>query len=216
MIKKESHMQNAAGNEAASVLKRLAWVLTAAVLWTVVLPVVAQPPLPKRDLTVELRQVEQGREGGIVYRAGAQSEPPLSATKLVVRNGERASIRTHISMPMQWVQSAQAASSQSGAGVSQALQWFDAGQSMTVQVRWPGGSKDAVLELEVQQASVQAQSNAELPGQGRTRVSTTVTAPLAQWVTVAATGGSAPSQGSYSSTAAVDARLLLQVRVLVP
>ena len=179
-------------------------------------PVAALPPLPKRDLTVELRQVEEGREGGTSYRAGAQAETAFPAIKLLVRNGEKASVRMNVAMPMQWVQSAQAASKQSGAGASQALQWFDAGQTMTVQPRWPGGNKDAVLELDVQQASLQTQSNAELPGQRRTRMSTTVTAPLAEWVTVAATGGSAQRQGSYSSTAAVDVRLLLQVRVLVP
>jgi len=87
---------------------------------------------------------------------------------------------------------------------------------MTVTPRWPGGNKAALLELDVQQASLQTQSTSELPGQRRTQVSTTVTAPLAEWVTVAATGGSVQRQGSYSSASATDARLLLQVRVLVP
>jgi Bacterial type II and III secretion system protein len=178
--------------------------------------VAAAPPLPQRDLTVELRQVEEGREGGASYRAGAQVEPSLPAIKLIVRNGEKAAIRMNVAMPMQWVQSAQAASKQSGAGVSHALQWFDAGQTMTVAPRWPGGNKPAVLELDVQQASLQTQSASELPGQRRTQVSTTVTAPLAEWVTVAATGGSVQRQGSYSSASATDTRLLLQVRVLVP
>jgi hypothetical protein len=143
-------------------------------------------------------------------------EPSLPAIKLIVRNGEKAAIRMNVAMPMQWVQSAQAASKQSGAGVSHALQWFDAGQTMTVAPRWPGGNKPAVLELDVQQASLQTQSASELPGQRRTQVSTTVTAPLAEWVTVAATGGSVQRQGSYSSASATDTRLLLQVRVLVP
>jgi hypothetical protein len=178
---------------------------------------------PKRDLTVELRQIEEGRDEGVTYRAGpSRAAPLLVAQKIQVRNGEKGQLRMNLSVPMQWVQSVQApmpqqtASGTQGAGVSQSMTWFDVGQTLSVQPNWPGGNKDAVLELEIEQSSMQAGIQSDLPAQSRSRFSTTVTAPLAQWVTVAASGGGSSKQGSYSSQTGKDVRRLLQVRVLVP
>jgi hypothetical protein len=178
---------------------------------------------PKRDLTVELRQIEEGREDGVSYRAGpSKAAPLLVAQKIQVRNGEKGLMRMNLSVPMQWVQSVQApmpqqsASGTHGAGVSQSMTWFDVGQTLSVQPRWPGSNKDAVLELEIEQSSMQAGIQSDLPAQSRSRFSTTVTAPLAQWVTVAASGGGSSKQGSYSSQSNKDVRRLLQIRVLVP
>jgi hypothetical protein len=192
----------------------LRWSLLAVLLGVVTL---AQAQLPKRDLTVELRQVEEGREDGASYRAGSSgSAPLLTPQKIQVRNGEKGSLRMNQAVPMQWTQSAQAASANSGAGVSQALQWFDVGQTLTVTPRWPGGNKDATVEVDVQQADMQASNIADLPRQTRNQLSTTVTAPLAQWVTIAASGSALAAQGSYSSEGSNYARRLLQIRVLVP
>jgi hypothetical protein len=98
--------------------------------------------------------------------------------------------------------------------VQNALTWFDAGQSITVHPKWTGG-KSAVVELEVQKAGFDARTGADLPTQNRNSVSTTVTAPLAQWVTIAATGRP-PQAASYSSESVQQARRLLQIRVMVP
>ena len=100
------------------------------------------------------------------------------------------------------------------AGVQNALVWLDAGQSISVHPQWSGG-KTARVALEVQKAGLEARTGADLPAQSRNAVSTTVTAPLAQWVTIAATGR-APQAASYSSEAAQQTRRLLQIRVMVP
>ncbi len=65
--------------------------------------------LPKRDLTVEMRQVEEGDSSG--YSVGTQSRTPLLAAQHVqVKNGEKASLSLGRSIPMQWVQSVTAQS----------------------------------------------------------------------------------------------------------
>lgn len=173
--------------------------------------------LPARDLTVELRQIEEGRDDGSSYRAGAaNSAQSFQPQKVQVRNGQKAQLRMHLSVPMQWVEAAQAESANSGAGVKNALQWFESGQSMAVTPRWPGGNRAATVELEVQQAALVTRHNADMPSQSRSQFSTTVTAPLAQWVTIAATGPAPTRQGSYSSAGGNEVRRLLQIRVLVP
>lgn len=191
--------------------------------------------LPQRDLTVELRQIEEGREGGSSYSAGSVDNTLWEPQMVQVRNGEKAVLRLNDAIPMQWTHSVaiqsnaamagnatampqtgtQAGQSLAGAAVSNALVWFDAGQSMTVQPRWTGGNRPATLEIEVQRASVDARPGADLPKQTRHSLTTTVTVPLAEWVTVAATGR-APRAGTYSSESGLQRRRLLQVRVMAP
>ena len=204
----------------------------------------ADVPLPKRDLTVELRQVEEGHAEGGHYSAGSAEAPRWEPQQVQVRNGERALLRMTDAMPMQWTQSVStqpstpsngtagsSASPPSGpsrtpgathtpyanatASVTQALVWFDAGQSMSVLPKWPGGNKPVVVDVEVQRAAVEARSGAELPQQTRNTVSTTVTLPLAEWVTIATTG-QAPKRGVYSSESGMQSRRLLQLRVMAP
>lgn len=191
----------------------------------------ADAQLPRQDLTVELRQVVEGREDGAVhYGAGSEESTAWEPQMVQVRNGEKALLRLNDAIPMQWTQSVSTQNlagsstntSSSGtsntstpASVTNALVWFDAGQSVSVQPRWPGGSKNVVLVLEVQRAAVDAHAGGDLPKQSRNTVSTTVTLPLAQWVTIAATGKPA-KVGVYSSEAPVQGRRLLQVRVTTP
>jgi hypothetical protein len=207
----------------------------------------AHAEIPRRDVSVEVRQVEEGREEGKTYSAGPSGTPAWEPQLVQVRNGQRATLRVIDSVPMQWLQSAgvevdrnrRATSSNSGGAangsghasgnvsantsynatapgsVSNQLVWFDAGQSLTVRPQWPGGNRPAVVELEVQKVAVDARVGADLPTQSRNTVSTIVTTPLGQWVTVAATGKMA-SSGSYSSESAQQVRRLLQIRVLVP
>jgi hypothetical protein len=180
----------------------------------------AAEALPKRDLTVELRQTEEGREEAGHYSAGGDSSSNWEPQMVQVRNGEKALLRLNDAIPMQWTQSVVApnpgaSAGAGGAGVNNALVWFDAGQSISVQPKWPGGNKPAVLEIEMQRASVEQRMGADLPKQTRNTVSTTITAPLAEWVTIAATG-KAPRPGVYSSESALQVRRLLQIRVLAP
>jgi hypothetical protein len=194
----------------------------AGVLTFLVLGALAQGP--KRDLTVELRQVEETDGGG--YSAGTPTRQPLMAPQQVqVRNGETASLRMAQSLPMQWVQSVStqnaslstsgASANSSGGAVSQALIWMEASQGITVLPRWPGAALPVTIEIEVQTASVGERNGAELPTQSRSRLTTTVSAALGQWVTLATTG-TGPQPGVISSEAASEHRRLLQLRVLAP
>lgn len=187
--------------------------------------VVAQPA--KRDLTIELRQVEERRESVEGYSAStAPANTAWQPQSLLVRNGEKATLRMQQAVPMQWVKSAQsqtsnlkvggAEASSTGGGVTQALHWFDVGQSMSVTPKWPGGKKDVALEIEVQQADMHTVHNADLPRQTRNQLNTVVTVPLNTWVTIAASGRGPAPAGSYSSEAGADTRRLLQVRITAP
>lgn len=173
----------------------------------------SRPALPQRDLVVELRQIEEGSAG---YVVGTRPQAPLMAPQqLQVRNGSQARLSWGQAVPMQWVQSVNAAGPMMGAGVKQGLAWLQAGQSFSVRPRWPGGRQPASVDIEVQTASVEHRPGAELPTQQRGEVVSTVQAPLGQWVTIARSG-QLPSKGSYSSDAATQRPRLLQLRVSVP
>ena len=178
----------------------------------------AQAQLPPRDLVVELRQVSEPD-------ANTLSTPATTATlvaqRIQVRNGEKATLRMGQSVPIRFVQSvgggSNAQTDSSGGGVSYGMVWMQAGQSVVVQPRWPGARQPVRINIDVESSSLQAPTgNAELPSQARNQLATTVSAPLGQWVTVAATGGGQAQAGSYSSEAAVDTRQLVQIRVLAP
>lgn len=184
-------------------------------------------PLPKSDLVVEIRQIEESQADAGSYRVGtvdtARDWPPVS---LVVRNGKKGVLRLQQAVPMQWVQSAQsqssslavsgATASSAGGGVTQSLLWFDVGQSVAVTAKWPGGKQEVSLELDVVQSDMQPLHNADLPRQVRNQTRTLVVVPLNQWITLAASGKGPGPTGSYSSEARADVRRLLQVRVSVP
>ena len=164
--------------------------------------------LPGRDLTLELRQIE---EGGAGYVVGTQPTATLLAPRqLQARNGARARFSVGQAIPLQWVQSVAAQSvtlaasgvsaSSRGGGVAQALTWMQAGQHIAVLPRWSGGKQDVAVEVEVQLAAVQARTGPELLAQQRSHWVTTVSAP----------------RGVYGSEAGNERRRLLQLRVSAP
>jgi len=199
-----------------------------ALLWLA--PLAAMAELPKRDLTVELRQIREGQEGqegpavGSSYSAGTTARAADFAPQQVrVRNGEKASLRINQSMPMQWVQKIESQSatlsaagttaSNSSGGVTQAVTWMESGQSLSVTPHWPGGKQAATIEIDVQSSAVDERTSSDLPATTRQHFTTTVSAPLGQWVTMA-TSGSAAKAGSYSSAGSTDAPRLIQIRVI--
>jgi hypothetical protein len=191
--------------------QRAAWVCIAAVVWATSI----HAQLPQRDLTIEIRQIEDGRAEGQHFSTGpVDTSRTWEPHMLQVRNGEKASVRMQDAIPMQWVQSVGVENRQP-VGVGNALVWFDAGQSVSVRPQWPGGNRPAKLEIEVEKAAVADRVGADLPNQSRNTLTTTVTVPLAQWVTVAASG-IASQDGTYSSNSGKQVRRLLQVRVMVP
>lgn len=185
---------------------------------------------PKADLTVELRQVKQGQEdqdsrqaSGSAYTVGtANRAVDFVPQQVRVRNGEKASLHINQSMPMQWVQkielqsatlsAAGTTASNNPGGVTQAVTWLESGQSLIVTPNWPGGKQAVKLEVEVQSSAVDERTSSDLPATARQRYSTTVSAPLRQWITIA-TSGSAATAGSYSSAGSGDGLRLMQIRV---
>jgi hypothetical protein len=182
----------------------------------------AKDKLPGRDLTVELRQIEETHGDPVGYVVSAQSGTEVAALtyqKLLVRNGEKASVQMHQSTPKQWTQSVSGSAvngATSSMGVNNTLEWLQAGYSVTVQPRWSGGNKAVVVELELEQKDLQTIHNADMPQQSRRQYTSTVTVPLAQWVTISASG-EVPKAGVYStSTRHRAGRQALQIRILVP
>ncbi len=181
-----------------------------------------------RDLTVELRQVKDGEQDsptatGGAYSVGTANRAVDFAPQLVrVRNGEKASLQINQSMPMQWVRkiesqsatlsAASASASSNAGGVTQDITWMESGQSFTATPRWPGGRQAVKVEIEVQSSAVEERTSSDLPTTARQRYSTTVSAPLNQWVTIA-TSGNMSRSGSYSSAGTSDGRRLVQIRV---
>lgn len=184
----------------------------------------SQPGLPQRDLLVEIRQVADTQSAG--YSVGTRSQTGLMAPQqLQVRNGESAALRMGQSMPMIWTQSAfaqraslaasdVAGSSESG-GVSQALTWLEAGQSIVLRPSWGGGNQAVRVAVEVQTATVAERTGPDLPVRSSSQMATEVSAPMGQWVTLASSGG-APQKGVYGTQSSSEPRRLLQIRVQLP
>ena len=192
--------------------------------------------LPKRDFTVELRQVKDGEQdlapapGGAYVVGTASRSADFAPQQVRVRNGEKASLQNNLSLPMQWVQkveshsatlgtanasgntSASATASSNASGVTQAITTMESGQSLTVTPHWPGGKQAVKLEIEMQSSAVEERTGSDLPPTTRQRYSTTVSAPLSQWVTIA-TSGSESRAGTFSSAGTSNGRRLIQIRV---
>ena len=173
----------------------------------------------------------------------SQREQLLTPQRIQVRNGSKASMSLGQSVPVQWVQSVSGfTSSQSSTGgdtsttvgtttntakggsaqgssrggsVTQGLMMIDTGQRLVVHPTWGGGAQAVVVEVEVQSARLDTRPGAELPGQSRSELMTTLSAPVGHWVTIASTGASAV-RGSYGSEGAETSRKLLQLRISTP
>ena len=184
-----------------------------------------------RDLTVELRQVKEGQEDqdnpqteGGAYTVGTSGNRPVdfAPQQVRVRSGEKASLQINQSMPMQWVQKIESQSATLSAagtsvnnnsgGVTQAVTWMESGQSLTVTPHWSGGKLPVKIEIEVQSSAVDERISSDLPATQRQRYTSTVSAPLNQWVTIASSGKPAQA-GSYSSAGSNEGRRLTQIRV---
>ncbi len=133
--------------------RRMARRATAIALMAALLPAFAQ--LPKRNLMVELRQIEEPASpsqkgpaapavtsssgtgspaaGGIILRTQRPEETAPELQQVQVLNGERASLRFAKAMPLQWVQAAaaQAASRSASAASSSSV-----GGSVVNAVTW--------------------------------------------------------------------------------
>lgn len=177
----------------------------------------AEPPLPPRNLLVELREADTaptlaGAAGWTVRSADAATPRAQPAQQLRVLNGASASVRIGVTRPLQ-VWRADPLTWLPVPGT----QWVSAGQQMTVTPRWPGGSEPVTVALRAEASRFDpavAPGSAELPGRFEARVETTLRAPLGEWVTVAASAaGDGDPDVVSSGQAAAAVQRVLQMRV---
>lgn len=179
--------------------------------------------LSQQDFVVEVRQVQGDDSQTTTWSSSVGSDAGLMAQSVRVRQGEKAALRWETAQPLQWTQSLQlqalpmnAASANAVlGGTTQTLVWMDSGQNWSITPRWQGGKHPVQLEVEITARQLEDRTIDELPATQRQQLSTTVSARLDEWVTLAATGQpSAP--GTYRSDPKRGTRTLLQVRVRLP
>ncbi len=182
---------------------------------TLALPAQAQKnQLPAKDLMVVLRETTDSDNGFNI--STRPSTPPLTGQVVRVRNGEKATLRVGRSMSVRWEESVSGFSGRnaSGGGVSYGRTTLQSGQSITVQPRWTGGNNPVTVSVEILTSSVaqpDARVGSDLPTQVHGETVTTVSAPMGQWVTLAA--DEPEDTGVISSDSAGRPRRLLQLRV---
>lgn len=207
---------------------------------------------PRQNLWVELRWVEQDlsaaavagvRDGAVVVGTGGTVSPRAGVVlgtqneaqrlqalpRLMVLNGQQASITLSEQTPVQWVDAGIERQSGRADRVTAVPRqgWAQQSRSVTVKPQWPGGQQPVTVELRAQDQSTPAgpghAGHAGQPGYGDpdrpredAQVLSTVQVPLGQWVTVARSGGvSSQSQRGTLSTRDAETRRLreLQLRV---
>jgi hypothetical protein len=196
-------------------------------------------PAARWSSTVTTSGAQLSVSGGVTVSTQQRSSSQSFSQQMRVLNGGRVTVRLNQSVPVMWVEAAQTNTNpaagygganlpRSGAAVVQGLTWLDAGRQISLQPRWPGGELPAVVDVQVDNATLENErptvaamnsGGAALPVQLRSQTVTTVLAPLGQWVTIARTGGETTSEprGVVSTTTATSQqRQLMQIRVLVP
>lgn len=200
----------------------------------------AAPPLPQRNLQVEMRVVEDDTEARqaaaasgsvrIDSRSGVQGDATLIAQsrtrqqgldtvqRVLVLNGGRAVLRLSQS---QLVEDTEIWWTPWGPGAAVRTQWIELVNGIEVQPRWPGGNAQVMVDLGAQRAQPGTrawQGNRPTAVEQWSLVST-VQAPLGEWIDVAqvqsAARGTSVSTGGFSASTASRQRSL-QLRVSLP
>jgi hypothetical protein len=195
----------------------------------------AAPPLPLRNLSVEMRISDEhsdthrdaaatgritigsaGRAeaaGGVTVRSSSQQQGLGAVQRVLVLNGGRASIRLAQGMA---VDDTEVVWTPWGQGAAVRSQWIELVNGMDVVPRWPGGDSPVTLEIAAQSAGRATQNSGQaLPPQ--LSAFTTVQVPLGDWVEVAQLQSrqSTVSRSGFSAATASRQRSL-QVRVSLP
>jgi hypothetical protein len=177
----------------------------------------AAPPLPQRDLLIELREADaaqapSGATGWNARSTEASAPRERPAQQVRVRNGASAGLRLAVTRPLQvW---------QAVPGVLLPVpmpqtQWISDGQFLSLEPHWPGGREPVSVALSAESSRLDphvAPGSAELPQRTDAQVSTNVRLPLGQWVTIAATGADGSDMNVIGSGQAASWRVL-QLRV---
>jgi hypothetical protein len=216
-------------------MRRMSMLLTLGLVVLGALPAHAAVNWLRRDMVVELRQItaesearetEDGRDVPGGYSVATVTTDDRMATHRVrVQNGEKAQIRFIQSQPIQWVQAAssqsttlavgEASATQNTGAVSQEHGAVETGYTLVLTPRWAGGTKPVQAVLDLQTTAVDAGTVGDASSSTRSQLSTTVTVPLRQWVTVATSGTSSNSSASrtYRSAGATGGLQLIQIRI---
>lgn len=193
----------------------------------------ATPARPAVDLLVQVRMINDAdweidpansratasaAPGGISLSSAATEPSAVPAQEIRVRNAEQATLSWSQTLPIQWLQAASYRGSTTGsngrAGMANALVWLRAGQSLSVRPSWPGGRHPVRVELQFDTESLGERQNQGVPSTHRQTSSSTLSVPLGQWTTFAATGTeSTPSSPTTWSTQSQRGRQLMQLRV---
>ncbi|WAC73705.1 hypothetical protein OU995_02885 [Roseateles sp. SL47] len=209
--------------------------LTAAPAWA---------ELPRQNLWVELRWVDQAlsgaaaagvRDGSVVVSTGGSVSPRGGVTlsterrsqreqslpRLMVLNGQQASVTLNEVTPLQWVDIGldRQQGRQDRYYVAPRQGVAERSRGVTVKPSWSGGRSPVTVEIRTQEQTVRPSGAVDPSGQPPSEdasVLSTVQVPLGQWVTIARSGSyyAGSSANQYSTRDAEVQRMKeLQVRV---
>ena len=159
----------------------------------------AAPPLPQRNLVVEMRVADDSTEaqrgasvtvgsrarndtrGAVIVQGSTRNQSQDMQQRVLVLNGSRATLRL--------AQGQQVADTEIwwtpwGPGAAVRSQWVELVDGMSVMPRWPGGAAPVTLEVAAQSAG-RAGSNWPQTAPPQLSTFTTVQAPMGEWVEVA-------------------------------
>lgn len=188
----------------------------------------AQPPKsgPQRNLWVELRWVDSSisaaavagvREGARELgtgRPGLARETEAQRTeqqlqRVLVLNGEQASLQLSETLPLQWLELSAVAAGSGPQGPGQPGRlggkvraesrsaWIEQTRGFTLRPFWPGGAQPVRVELQAQGPAAGDAAGPQAAGQPAARSETlrsTVSLPLGSWLTVARSGARLQTQ----------------------
>ncbi len=195
----------------------------------------AQPTLPAEDLIVQIRMVSEAElaadvaaiyatnsapQQGLIVSNSANESASARTEEVRVRNGESASMSWSQTMPIQWLQAAELrgrTTRAGGGGLVNGLIWLRAGQSLSVQPRWPGGRHRVLLDLRLEIERIGDRRGQDVPSSSLETSASTLSLSLGQWTTFAATGTAQPplEPATWSTQSLrTRGRQLMQVRVM--
>jgi hypothetical protein len=195
----------------------------------------AAPPLPQRNLSVEMRVSDDSSDtrreaaagasvtigssgrvdasGAASVRSGSQRQGLGSVQRVLVLNGGRASLRLAQGLA---VDDTEVVWTPWGPGAAVRSLWIELVNGMDVAPRWPGGRAPVTLDIAAQ-SSGRATQNSGQPLPPQLSAFTTVQLPLDEWVEVAQLQGRQSAVSTSGFGAATSSRQRsLQVRVSLP
>jgi hypothetical protein len=186
----------------------------------------AQAALPQRNLLIEFRHGEAAvLEDADPFAVRSTDAQGSSVQQLWVLNGQQGLLRTGLTVPVQWYQTAW---TPDGPALVEGRSTVDTGRSVGVRVRWPGGQAPATVELRSEASALAGggmRSRVGLDGQPLPEgavesagLLSTLQVPLGRWFTV---GGSVSSEavraGEFGTRELRSARQdVLQLRISAP